>query len=52
MLALAAALIFALSAFGAIEDTENVTWLLVGLALWAAHFGVTIAVPRVWERRG
>jgi hypothetical protein len=46
--ALAAAIILLLSAVGAIESTADVDYLLLGLALWAAHFAVPLGVPVAW----
>jgi hypothetical protein len=48
MLALIAAALLLLAAFGI--DFGKVDLLLLGLAFWAAHFAVGIALP--WPRRG
>lgn len=47
MLALAAAILLGLSAFGV--DPDAVDLFILGLALWAAHFAFELAVP---GRRG
>jgi hypothetical protein len=48
MLALIAAFLIALAAFGV--DFGKVDLFLLGLAFWAAHFGVAVPVPSF--RRG
>lgn len=45
MFALAAVVVFFLAAFGVIDDTENVRWILVGLGLVALHLVFAIALP-------
>jgi len=50
MLALAAAIIFLLHGLAVLENTADVNWLLIGLALWAAHFAFGGLVSWPWER--
>jgi hypothetical protein len=54
MFALIAAIILFLHGIGAVDNTENVNWLVVGLAIWALHFAVSWAIPvggPPWDRR-
>jgi hypothetical protein len=48
MLAIIGAFLIALAAFGV--DLGKVDIFLLGLAFWALHFGIAVAVP--WPRRG
>lgn len=45
MLAIAAAVVFFLRAFGVVDNTSDVDYVLVAAGLWAAHFGFDIPVP-------
>lgn len=45
MLALAAAVVFILHAFGVLEDTADISYLPLALGLWAAHFAYVIPWP-------
>jgi hypothetical protein len=47
MLAIIAAFLIALAAFGV--DLNGVDLFMLGLAFWALHFGIAIAVPS-WRR--
>lgn len=46
MFALLASIVFFLMAFGVLEDTADIKWLPVALALWALHFAFTIVLPQ------
>jgi hypothetical protein len=52
MFALAAAIVWLLTApfIGAFDDPAN--GLYLGLALFAAHFALDVGVPWSWGRRG
>lgn len=52
MFALIAAVILFLNGIGVIDNTENVNWLIVGLAFWALHFAVSWVLPVAspWDR--
>lgn len=45
MFALVAAVILFLHGLGVVDNTENVNWLIVGLALWALHFAFAWVIP-------
>lgn len=51
MIAIAAGIIFLLRAFGVIDNTQDVDWVLVAAGLWAIHFGFDVSLPELWARR-
>ncbi len=50
MFALVAAVLLFLHGVGVLDNGDNVNWLVIGLALWAAHFAVVVPVGR-WRNR-
>jgi hypothetical protein len=45
MFALVAAVILLLHGVGVLDNSDDANWLIIGLAVWAAHFAFTIAIP-------